>query len=274
MTYRFLILICAVLVCACGGGDSNSPPSVSSVSATNLNYGQIATLTVRGNALQSTLKLSSAACSQIVLGSSTSNTSLTAQCVVVKTGDQTITASSGTSVLYTGKLSVPEPQVTLTTSLGTIVMELNPTAAPITVNNLLTYAARGFYTNTLFHRVVPGFVIQGGGFTSELVQKTDTAAAIKLESQNGLSNTRGTVAMARTDVPDSATSQFFINLVDNSKTLNFGSSNSPEGYAVFGTVVIGLDVADAIARVKTATVRGNQNVPVTEVLIQSVVQTQ
>ena len=270
MTHRFVAILSVLLIAGCGGGSADP---VTGITAANLKYGQTATLTLQGNALDNAIKVSSPACSQLILASITSATSRVALCVVGKTGESTITVSSNSDyVVYTGKLTVPEPQVTLKTSLGNIVMELNPTAAPVTVNNLLSYVSKGFYSNTLFHRVIPGFMVQGGGFTTGMVQKTDTAAAIKLESQNGLLNTRGTVAMARTSVADSATSQFFVNLVDNA-FLNYASATSP-GYAVFGKVVTGMDVVDNIAKVTTTKVGTNENVPVTDVLIQSASQTQ
>ncbi|MBC7499546.1 MAG: peptidylprolyl isomerase [Herminiimonas sp.] len=155
------------------------------------------------------------------------------------------------------------------TSLGDTVLELYPNNAPITVNNFLQYVSAGFYTNLIFHRVFPNFVIQGGGFNASL-QQAVTRSAIKLEASNGLSNLRGTIAMARTSVADSATSQFFINTVDN-VTLD----TSGGGYAVFGKVVSGLTtVVDKIAAVPTTTVNGVGDVPVTPVVITSTTQTQ
>jgi peptidyl-prolyl cis-trans isomerase A (cyclophilin A) len=270
MAYRSSIALTLLCLSACGGGSADP---VTGLTTTNLKFGQTATLTLKGNALDNAIKVSSPACSQLILASITSANERTALCLVSKTGTSTLTVSSASDyVVYTGTFTVPEPQVTLKTSLGDIVMELNPTAAPLTVSNLLTYVSKGFYSNTLFHRVVPGFVVQGGGFTTGLVQKTDTAAAIKLESQNGLLNTRGTVAMARTSAADSATSQFFVNLVDNA-FLNYASSTSP-GYAVFGKVVSGMDVVDNIAKVSTTTVSGNANVPLADVLILSATQNQ
>jgi peptidyl-prolyl cis-trans isomerase A (cyclophilin A) len=270
MAYRLSVALILLCLSACGGGSADP---VTGLTTTNLKFGQTATLTLKGNALDNTIKVSSPACSQLILASITSANERTALCVVSKTGTSTLTVSSASDyVVYTGTLTVPEPQVTLTTSLGTIVMELNPTAAPVTVGNLLSYVSKGFYSNTLFHRVIPGFMVQGGGFTTGMVQKTDTAAAIKLESQNGLLNTRGNVAMARTSVADSATSQFFINLVDNA-SLNYASSSNP-GYAVFGKVVTGMDVVDNIAKVTTRTFGANANVPVADVLIISATQNQ
>ena len=166
--------------------------------------------------------------------------------------------------------SLVNPRVTVTTSMGTVVVELYPDQAPITVANMLAYANSGFYTGTLFHRVIPGFMDQGGGYTTGMVYKTPTYANITLESNNGLSNLRGTIAMARTSVADSASTQFFINQVDN-LFLNYRDSANP-GYAVFGTVVQGMDVVDAIASQPTGSVSGVPDVPLSEVTITSAVQ--
>jgi cyclophilin family peptidyl-prolyl cis-trans isomerase len=154
------------------------------------------------------------------------------------------------------------------TSLGSVVFELNPAKAPITVDNFLNYVESGFYVNKIFHRVINDFMVQGGGFTSDLVQAT-TQAPIKLEVGNGLSNLRGSIAMARTNVADSATSQFFINVVDN-----LPLDTSSGGYAVFGKVITGLDVIDKIKVVPTTQRMGMQDVPVTNILINTMVQTQ
>lgn len=158
------------------------------------------------------------------------------------------------------------PRVQLVTSLGTIVVQLDPQRAPVTVANFLRYVDKRFYAGTVFHRVIPGFMIQGGGFTEQLAQKP-TDAPIALESRNGLRNLRGTIAMARTSDPNSATSQFFINLVDNSN-LNYPQPDG-YGYAVFGQVVSGMNVVDRIAAVPTHDVGPMQNVPVKPVVIES-----
>jgi peptidyl-prolyl cis-trans isomerase A (cyclophilin A) len=158
------------------------------------------------------------------------------------------------------------PRVLLATSLGDITVQLDPEKAPKTVANFLDYVKGGHYDGTVFHRVMDGFMIQGGGFTPEMVQKP-TRAPIPLESKNGLKNERGTIAMARTSVPDSATSQFFINVVDNQRLDHPNPDGN--GYAVFGKVVSGLDVVDKIRKVETGTKGGHQNVPVTPVLIRS-----
>lgn len=161
------------------------------------------------------------------------------------------------------------PQVIMETSLGTIRLELFAKEAPVSVKNFLDYASNGFYNGTIFHRVIPGFMVQGGGFTSDLVQKA-TNAPIQNEAGNGLKNKRGTIAMARTQIVDSATSQFFINVVDNGFLDHRSQSPSGFGYAVFGKVISGMDVADAIAAVQTGIQKGFRDVPLTPVVIKSV----
>jgi peptidyl-prolyl cis-trans isomerase A (cyclophilin A) len=161
------------------------------------------------------------------------------------------------------------PQVVVETSLGTIRIELFGKEAPLSVKNFLDYAAGGFYDGTIFHRVIPGFMIQGGGFTADLVQK-QAKAPIKNEAGNGLKNKRGTVAMARTQIVDSASSQFYINVVDNGFLDHRDNSMQGYGYAVFGKVVAGMEVADAIAGVKTGIQKGFRDVPLTPVVIKSV----
>jgi cyclophilin family peptidyl-prolyl cis-trans isomerase len=155
--------------------------------------------------------------------------------------------------------------IKLETTKGAIVIEVNETAAPVTAANFLQYVNDGFYDGTIFHRVIPGFMIQGGGFTSDMKQKT-TRPPIVNEAKNGLKNKRGTLAMARTNDPNSATGQFFINLVDNTN-LDYSARNP--GYAVFGDVVEGMDVVDAIAKVKTGMKDMFQDVPVETVIIKS-----
>ncbi|MDT8300610.1 MAG: peptidylprolyl isomerase [Sedimentisphaerales bacterium] len=156
--------------------------------------------------------------------------------------------------------------VKLQTSMGNIVIELNAQAAPVTVKNFLQYVTDGFYDGTIFHRVIPGFMIQGGGFTEQM-DKKETREPIVNEASNGLGNERGTIAMARTNEPDSATCQFFINHVNNAP-LNYVSNGNP-GYAVFGKVIEGMDTVDAIASIKTTTRKGYQNVPDRPIVIKS-----
>ena len=160
-------------------------------------------------------------------------------------------------------------KATIETSMGSITVELDDAKAPVTVKNFLDYAASGHYDGTIFHRVIDGFMIQGGGFTRDMNQK-DTRAPIRIESMNGLKNLRGTIAMARTMVPDSATSQFFINLVDNGFLDFTAPTQSGYGYAVFGKVTDGMEVVDRIAKVRTGFSGPHQNVPEEPVVIRKV----
>ncbi|HVY05024.1 MAG TPA: peptidylprolyl isomerase [Burkholderiales bacterium] len=167
--------------------------------------------------------------------------------------------------LSTGAFAA-DPQVEIKTNLGAIVVELNPAKAPKTVENFLRYVRDGFYDNAVFHRVIPGFMIQGGGFTKAMTQKP-TRDPVALESSNGLQNDKGTIAMARTSNPNSATAQFFINVADNA-FLNYRPGTP--GYAVFGKVVKGMDVVDKIAALPTGP--GGpfpQDVPQQQVVIES-----
>jgi len=159
------------------------------------------------------------------------------------------------------------PRVQIATTMGDMVIELDPEKAPISVENFLKYVNSGFYKGTIFHRVIDGFMIQGGGFTIDMKQKTTPYPPIKLESRNGLKNKKYTVAMARTNVPDSATSQFFINVVDNPR-LDFPNPDG-HGYAVFGVVVEGRDVVDKIRAVKTTEKAGHEDVPIETIMITS-----
>ncbi len=161
-----------------------------------------------------------------------------------------------------GEIEMKEIAV-LETTKGNIEIELDRAKAPITVENFVTYVNEGFYNGTIFHRVMDGFMIQGGGFTTEGEEK-DTHAAIKLESKNGLKNTVGTVAMARTNFPDSATSQFFINVANND-FLNYAPGN--DGYAVFGKVISGMDTVNKIKSVETGSNEGYDDWPAENVVI-------
>lgn len=158
------------------------------------------------------------------------------------------------------------PRVVIETSQGNITVELFKDKAPITVRNFLSYVNDGFYDGLIFHRVIKNFMIQGGGLDENMQQKK-YKFAIKNEAANGLKNNRGTLAMARTAVVDSATCQFFINLVDNSFLDHQGKTPDMFGYAVFGQVVEGMDVVDAIAQVKTGNKAGHSDVPVEPVFI-------
>ena len=167
---------------------------------------------------------------------------------------------------------VSGPQVVMETSKGEIVLTLYPEKAPLTVKNFLNYVDAGFYDGTVFHRVIPGFMLQGGGFSRDM-QKKPTMAPVRNEADNGLKNDRGTVAMARTQDPHSASSQFFINTVDNAFLNYKGQTRAGWGYAVFGEVIKGMEVVDAISRLKTGTHGRFRDVPKTPVMIIKVRQT-
>ncbi len=164
-------------------------------------------------------------------------------------------------------LQAEPARVFIKTSMGDIELELNPAKAPESVKNFLRYADEGFYNGTVFHRVIKGFMIQGGGFSQDFKRKA-THEPIKNEANNGLKNDRGTIAMARTRAPHSATAQFFINHADN-HTLNYPSFDG-WGYAVFGKVTKGMDIVDKIANIPTGSSHGMRDVPETPVIIESI----
>jgi len=159
-------------------------------------------------------------------------------------------------------------QVKFKTTLGDFIIELNDEKAPISAKNFITYVEEGFYNGTIFHRIIPGFMAQGGGFDADFVQK-ETHDMIKNEADNGLKNDRGTLAMARTPAPDSASGQFFINYKDNDFLNHTAPTQNGWGYAVFGKVVEGMDVVDAMAEQATSTKNGHQDVPTTNIVVES-----
>lgn len=160
-------------------------------------------------------------------------------------------------------------KVKIETTMGDIIVELNAEKAPITVENFLTYVKDGFFAGTIFHRVIPNFMIQGGGMLEDMSQK-QTRDAIKIEADNGLSNDRGTIAMARTMIPDSATAQFFINVKNNTFLNHSAKTDQGWGYCVFGTVTDGMDVADKIVSTPTTMKAGHSDVPVDPIIINNV----
>jgi cyclophilin family peptidyl-prolyl cis-trans isomerase len=164
-------------------------------------------------------------------------------------------------------MSNTQTKVKLTTTLGEIIIQLNTEKAPVSSANFLTYVNEGFYNGTIFHRVIPDFMAQGGGFDTNFNQKA-VHAPIKNEANNGLTNLRGTLAMARTNDPNSATAQFFINLKDNSFLNHTSQTSSGWGYAVFGEVIEGMDVVDAMAKQATGNRGGHQDVPKTNIVIE------
>ena len=161
-------------------------------------------------------------------------------------------------------------QVTISTSIGDIQLELDGEKAPITVENFKTIVSSGYYEGTIFHRVISGFMVQGGGLTADMNNKSSGTSPIQNEANNGLSNDRGTIAMARTGEPHSATSQFFINHKDNEFLNHTGENPQGWGYVVFGKVTDGMDVVDQIADVATGNVGPYQDVPLEVITIESV----
>jgi peptidyl-prolyl cis-trans isomerase B (cyclophilin B) len=164
-------------------------------------------------------------------------------------------------------MSDTQTKVKLTTNLGEMIIQLNTEKAPLSSANFLRYVNEGFYNGTIFHRVIPDFMAQGGGFDTSFNQKT-VHAPINNEANNGLLNSRGTLAMARTNDPNSATGQFFINYKDNSFLNHTSQTSSGWGYAVFGEVIEGMDVADAMAKEATGNRNGHQDVPKTDIIIE------
>ena len=164
---------------------------------------------------------------------------------------------------------MPAAHILMTTTVGPMTLELDADNAPTTVENFLYYVSSGFYDGTIFHRVIDNFMVQGGGFTADMEQKA-TQAPIENEANNGLKNARGTIAMARTQDPHSATAQFFINVQDNDFLNHTGENMQGWGYAVFGKVTEGQDVLDKIRCVQTGSQAGHQDVPVEPIIIESV----
>ena len=256
------VLVLARLLSACGG-NTGFTPVVTGVKVQSIQYGKSATIYIGGKDLRSSVVVNSGgACTEPSFAANSSTDVLVLNCTVKKVGDFVLDVQDANGkLIYSTTLTVPKPQVALIMASGSITLELDPIKAPATVDNFLYYVRQGYYSNTLFHRVIPGFVVQGGGYTTGMVKKV-----------GGPSNLRTTVAMARTNVANSATSEFFINLVDNT-FLDFRSTASP-GYAVFGTVVKGMDQADLIATQPTGVVNGFTDVPLTEVAISMALQVQ
>jgi peptidyl-prolyl cis-trans isomerase A (cyclophilin A) len=272
MFHSKLLLSCtlAFFLAGCGGGTSFQP-TITGVKPEILQYGKSATIYLGGKDLRSNMVVeTNGACINPSFGSQSTTDVLVLNCTLKVTGDLTLTIKTGEGVVVnTTTLTVPLPQVGIVTSEGSIVLELDPNAAPITVNNFLNYANSGFYRNTLFHRVISGFMIQGGGYTTGMIKKNDLKDPIVLESNNGLTNLRGTVAMARTSNANSATSEFFINHVDNG-FLNYSTTNP--GYAVFGKVIQGMNVVDAIASKATTASNGFADTPLEDITITAALQ--
>ena len=282
----------ALLLTACGGGGGDAPapppsPSVSSVVVGTAKYSQTVPITVNGTNLDQGLSVSlatPAACKNLTHVGTASPTAAQYQCTASGVGvnQVVVTPVGGGAVLGTGNFTVPAPQVTLTVSnspgvvSGNIVVTLDPTKTPITVDNFLAYVNANFYAGLIFHRVVANFVIQGGGYTpiigGVVPAPKPTNAPIVLEVGKGLSNLKWTIAMARAAGADTATSQFFINLQDN---LGLDPSATSAGYAVFGAVTTGTDVVTAIVGAPCAPIGGfSECAPNPNMVISAAVQTQ
>jgi cyclophilin family peptidyl-prolyl cis-trans isomerase len=282
---------------ACGGGgDAGSvpvtAPSVSAATAGAAKYSQRVLLTLTGTNLDQGLTVAATGCSNVAPSVTPASTPTTAyyQCTAsaLGNGQFTVTRSSDGAMLASAAFVVPVPTVTMTLTNGTggavngsLVVTLAPDKTPLTVDNFLAYVNAGFYDGTVFHRLSPGFVVQGGGYVAPVNRATPTAkpanAPIALEVDKGLSNTQWTIAMARTTNAASATSQFFINLADNSASLDPSPLNGA-GYAVFGTVSSGTATVTSITTAPCATIPlflpSGDCTPTPNVVVSSAVQTQ
>jgi cyclophilin family peptidyl-prolyl cis-trans isomerase len=267
----------------CGGGNDNGGVLVSQMTATAVQFNRNMSISVAGTGLDKGVKVAvDAGCGEVTESPGGSALSRSFTCKVNALGPKTIRAFTADNLEVARlQVSVPEPEVTmilqgLDASTSIFTVKLDPTQAPVTVTNFLDYVNAGFYRLTIFHRVVKDFVVQAGGYTAGStgpVIKNPTAAAIVLESKGSLRNVKGTIAMARTALPDSATSQFYINTVDN-PSLDYKNEAEP-GYAVFGSVISGMDVIDRLnaVPVRVDLLSGLTHLPVTNVTILAASQT-
>jgi peptidyl-prolyl cis-trans isomerase A (cyclophilin A)/peptidyl-prolyl cis-trans isomerase B (cyclophilin B) len=265
-------VILAAALTACVGSNETSDPVIDRIVIENTKYGQLGRFVIEGKHLDQEFSVSLSKCTGLAVAEGGLATSKTITCTVNGTGAATIFASFKEQQIYSANFNVPEPQVLMKTSLGDLLIELNPTAAPITVRNFLGYVNDQFYNKTQFHRIEKGFVAQGGWVDLTPAIKNPTRPAITLESTKGLSNLKGTIAMARTNEPNSATSQFYLNLADN-LGLDY-AQGVRDGYAVFGKIIQGMPVLDAIGQVPIANRYGLATFPAADLIITEVRQTQ
>ena len=269
--HHFCLLFLAAALSGCGGG-TTSEPSPPSIQSSSLSYDKQATFYVGVTSLNPGTTFSASNCTTLQSTTSTVENYIAYTCKVLSASPVVLTGTDANGkVIAQQSFAVPKPQVAIVTSLGSFLVELEQVKAPISTANFLRYVQDGFYKDTLFHRVIPE-VIQAGGFTTGPMPKIATYDPIVLESQNGLSNLRGTFAMARTPEPNSATSQFYINLKDNT-AFDYINADNP-GYAVFGSVISGISVIDKIGVVPTGSVPGLSNVPITEIKITNALRVQ
>ena len=274
------LALCGLAVVA-GCGGSGGGASISTISATPPRYSQSLTLSLFGQGLDTGIEVTvDGPCSSVAVVAGATSASAQYTCLVTGLGPMTARVRSTDTRAELGsiKLETLAPRVSFTVTdgvrTGAFTVELDPVKAPLSTDNFLAYVNGSFYSNVIFHRVIDNFVVQAGGYVSGPNTKAATRPAIKLESNNGLKNLRGSIAMARTSVPDSATSQFYLNVKDN-PGLDFGSFDNPDGYAVFGSVVQGQDVIDEIKIVPTRVLStALPNLPVTDVRIILARQTQ
>ncbi|HSW05891.1 peptidylprolyl isomerase [Aquabacterium sp.] len=284
---RLAACVLPLLLAACGGGGGDGDSSVATLSAANVGYGKTTTLTVNGSKLNAGLTAAIEPGCLTMAPTTASSTSATFTCRITAVGDLRVRVRTAEGAeLATLRLDVPVPQVRITAkqgnTTGSFVVELDPAKAPNTVLNFLSYvnsSSTSFYVNTLFHKIVPGSAMYAGTYNTGPALKTNSRSPVALEANNGLKNLRGTIAMFHGSNPDSATSQFFINLVDN-PAFDYVDAANP-GYAVFGSVIVGLtETVDLIATVptttKTATIGGVattfENIPSTNVTISAILQ--
>jgi peptidyl-prolyl cis-trans isomerase A (cyclophilin A) len=261
----------------CGGG--NSGPSISNINASGLAYSRTATITANGSGLADPtlfMTVEGLPCENITRASGSSDSQVQFTCVIRGVGEMSprIRMSDGKE-LGRVALSVPLPRVSFAIRrenvTSNVLIEMDPRLAPRTVANFISYVELGFYRDTLIHRVLTGQIAQGGGFTSGPTPKAALFPAIPLESNNGVKNLRGTIAMARSALPDSAQAQYYFNIKDNPEFDRV--SDEQPGYAVFGTVIEGQDVLDAIGQVVTTEASPTlQNLPVNNIVVTSVLQ--
>lgn len=281
MLRAWIVLGSVLGLAACGGGSTNKA-GVTNLQASGVGFARTLTVTVNGSGLTNdNLKMIvEGPCGTVTPVAGATDIQMQFSCDINGVGDLIPRIRTGEDVeLASLRLKVPNPQVSMRVkqgaATGTIVLELDAVAAPVSTTNFLAYVNSAFYTNTIFHRVEAGVVIQGGGYTASATgptSKAPTSPAIALESNNGLKNLRGTIGMARNPaVLNSATSQFYINLVDNPDFDHL--SDSQPGYAVFGKVVSGLDVVDLIAAVPLlGTNKDFKFLPATDVVLSLAVQ--
>ena len=274
VVFAGLLSLLGAALSGCGGGN-DSEPAVTTMAASNARFSRAATLSINGRNLRAGIVVDmEGGCENLTLVANGTEDLQQYTCDVLAVGEFKAHVHT-TDGRFLGRLTfqVPLPEVSMTTSLGNFVLELDPVAAPATVRNFLGYVNAGFYRNVIFHRVIADTLVQSGGYTSGPVVKPPTAPPIELESNNGLKNVRGTIGAARTSAPDSARAQWYVNVGDN-PDFDYVDADQP-GYAVFGRVTSGIETIDAISAVETRTdpVSGLDDLPVSDILVLTATQT-